>query len=153
MSVKLEEKKGEERRKIQGILSTKHHSKKCIFIVFTFTKILQVNPQFNMLRKLGNQPSACKFQPWDLNLDCCCSCLDAKLCLILCISMDYSPPDSSVHGISQARILEWVDISFFRGIFTTCGLNLNLLHWHADSLLLNHQGNPSLDLHDSKTKN
>ena len=29
--------------------------------------------------------------------------------------MDYSPPGSSVHGISQARILEWVAISFSRG--------------------------------------
>ena len=29
--------------------------------------------------------------------------------------MDYSPPGSSVHGISWARILEWVAISFFRG--------------------------------------
>ena len=29
--------------------------------------------------------------------------------------MDCSLPDSSVHGISQARILEWVAISFFRG--------------------------------------
>ena len=29
--------------------------------------------------------------------------------------MDYSLPVSSVHGISQARILEWVAISFSRG--------------------------------------
>ena len=29
--------------------------------------------------------------------------------------MDYSRPGSSVHGILQARILEWVSISFFRG--------------------------------------
>ena len=29
--------------------------------------------------------------------------------------MDCSPPDSSVHGISQARILDWVAISFSRG--------------------------------------
>jgi len=29
--------------------------------------------------------------------------------------MDYSPPGSSVHGISQARILEWVAISFSKG--------------------------------------
>ena len=29
--------------------------------------------------------------------------------------MDYSPPDSSIHGISQARIQEWVVISFSRG--------------------------------------
>ena len=31
-----------------------------------------------------------------------------------CDSMDCSPPGSSVHGISQARILEWVAISFSR---------------------------------------
>ena len=30
-------------------------------------------------------------------------------------SMDCSPPGFSVHGISQARILEWVAISFSRG--------------------------------------
>ena len=33
----------------------------------------------------------------------------------LCDPVDCSPPGSSVHGISQARILEWVAISFFRG--------------------------------------
>ena len=31
-----------------------------------------------------------------------------------CDPMDWSPPDSSVHGILQARILEWVAISFSR---------------------------------------
>ena len=29
--------------------------------------------------------------------------------------MDCSPPGSSVHGVSQARILEWVDIPYSRG--------------------------------------
>ena len=33
----------------------------------------------------------------------------------LCDPMDHSPPGSSVHGISQARILEWVAISSSRG--------------------------------------
>ena len=32
-----------------------------------------------------------------------------------CDSMDCTPPGSSVHGISQASILEWVTISFSRG--------------------------------------
>ena len=32
-----------------------------------------------------------------------------------CDPMDCNPPGSSVHGISQTRILEWVAISFFRG--------------------------------------
>ena len=33
-------------------------------------------------------------------------------CPTLCDPIDGSPPDSSVHGILQARILEWVAISF-----------------------------------------
>ena len=41
--------------------------------------------------------------------------LVAQLCLTLCDPMDSSPPGSSDHGISQARILEWVAISFSRG--------------------------------------
>ena len=39
----------------------------------------------------------------------------AQLCPILSNSMDCSPPGSSVHGILQARILEWVAISSSRG--------------------------------------
>ena len=38
----------------------------------------------------------------------------AQSCPTLCDPMDYSPPGSSVHGIFQARILEWVAISFSR---------------------------------------
>ena len=45
----------------------------------------------------------------------CCSCSVAKSCLTLCDPMDSSPLGSSVHGISQTRILEWVAISFSRG--------------------------------------
>ena len=41
--------------------------------------------------------------------------LVAQSCLTLCDSMDYSPPGSSVHGILQARTLEWVAIPFSRG--------------------------------------
>ena len=36
-------------------------------------------------------------------------------CLTLCDPMDCSLPGSSVHGIFQARVLEWVAISFSRG--------------------------------------
>ena len=39
-------------------------------------------------------------------------CVRAHSCPTLCDPMDYSPPGFSVHGISQARILEWVAISF-----------------------------------------
>ena len=40
--------------------------------------------------------------------------LVAQLHLTLCDLMDCSPPGSSVHGILQARILEWVTISYSR---------------------------------------
>ena len=38
--------------------------------------------------------------------------LVVQSCLTLCDPMDCSPPGSSVHGILQARILEWVAMSF-----------------------------------------
>ena len=41
--------------------------------------------------------------------------LAIQLCLTLCDPMDCSPPGSSVHGILQARIQEWVAIPFSRG--------------------------------------
>ena len=47
-------------------------------------------------------------------------CVFAKLlqlCLTLFDHMDYNPPGSFVHGILQARILEWVAISSSRGSF------------------------------------
>ena len=44
-----------------------------------------------------------------------CACSVSQSCLTLCDPMNCSPPGSSVHGISQARILEWVAISFSGG--------------------------------------
>ena len=44
------------------------------------------------------------------------SVLAARSCPTLCEPMDYSLPGSSVHGILQVRILEWVAISFSRGL-------------------------------------
>ena len=43
-------------------------------------------------------------------------CMCAQSCPTLCDTMDYSAPVSSVHGISQARILEWVAISYSKGL-------------------------------------
>ena len=44
-----------------------------------------------------------------------CVCLVTQSCLILCDPMDFSPPGSSVLGILQARILEWVVFPFSKG--------------------------------------
>ena len=65
-----------------------------------------------------------------------CCCLLTQSCMILCNPMDCSPPGSSVHGILQARILEWVAISFSRGYFwpkdrtyISCTGRRILYHW------------------------
>ena len=42
-------------------------------------------------------------------------CAHARSCLALCHPVDCNPPDCSVHGISQARILECADLSYSRG--------------------------------------
>ena len=44
-------------------------------------------------------------------------CVGAQSCLNLCNPINCSPPDSSVRGIFQSRILKWVAISFSRGFF------------------------------------
>ena len=55
---------------------------------------------------------------------------------------DYCLPRSSVHEISQARILEWVAISFSRGIFPTQGSNLMSLALAGEFFTTEPQGKP-----------
>ena len=66
-------------------------------------------------------------------------CSITQLCLSLCNPKDCSPPGSSVHGISQTRIQEWIAISF--STIYTCLLGLFdfptvSLHWFTSSLSL-----------------
>ena len=64
-------------------------------------------------------------------------CLVTNSIWLFCNPVDCSPPVSSVHEISQARILEWVAISFSRASFQlkdqTCLSNCRqiLYHWAA----------------------
>ena len=77
---------------------------------------------------------------------CVCVCVCARVCVricapaqpcpTLCDPMDCSPPGSSVHGIFQSRILEWVAISFSKGsspprdgIHISCIGRWILYHW------------------------
>ena len=53
--------------------------------------------------------------PMDFILHYLCYCSVTKSYLTFCYHMDYSPPGSSIRGLSQARILEWVAISFSEG--------------------------------------
>ena len=65
--------------------------------------------------------------------------LVAQSCPTLCNPMN--PSGSSAHGTLQARILEWVAISFSKGIFPTQGSNLGLLHCRQILYHLSHKGN------------
>ena len=71
-------------------------------------------------------------------------CVHAKslqLCPTLCNPMNYSPPGSSIHGILQARILEWVAMPSSRGSsqprdqthvsYISCIGRWVLYHWHC----------------------
>ena len=72
--------------------------------------------------------------------------------VLLFVSMDCSLPGSSLHGILQARVLEWIAISFSRGssichfllqgIFPTQGLNPGLPHSRQTLQSLSYQGSP-----------
>ena len=66
--------------------------------------------------------------------------LAAQSCPTLCDPMDCSQPGSSVHGILQVRILEWVVHSLLQRIFPNLGLNLGLLPCRQILYHLSHQG-------------
>ena len=73
--------------------------------------------------------------------------MHAKLlqsCLTLCDPMDYSLPGSSVHGILQARTLEWVAMPFSRGSSLPRDwiCLFQLLRWQLGSLPLMPLGKP-----------
>ena len=72
-------------------------------------------------------------------------CLVAQLFLTLCNPIDCSPPGSSVHGIFQARILEWAAISFSRRsspprdqAWVSCIAGIFFTNWAARDIRLCH---------------
>ena len=69
----------------------------------------------------------------------------APSCPTLCDSMDCSPPGSSVHGILQERILEWVAIPFSRGS-SRPGIEPRTPTLQADTLPSKPAGNPRLTI-------
>ena len=70
------------------------------------------------------------------------TCLIAQSCPILCDPVDCSPPGSSVHGILQARILEWIAISFSKGSSQPKD-RTHILSLVADSLPAEPSGKPN----------
>ena len=66
----------------------------------------------------------------------------AQSCLTLSDPMDYSPPGSSVHGIFQARVLEWGAMAFsILFLYLFVNLLLTLLFYNSKSLHKTHVWN------------
>ena len=76
-----------------------------------FTRELAVELWMQLAFYLLTVPSRFYFNVWVRKV----KVKVAQLCLTLCDPVDWSLPGSCVHGILQARILEWVAISFSRG--------------------------------------
>ena len=81
------------------------YSKVIQFYTHTNTHIYNIRIIFNcrLLKILNIVPCVCVYV------------LVTQLCLTLCDPTDYSPLGFSVHGILQARILEWIAIPISRG--------------------------------------
>ena len=79
--------------------------------------------------------------PTQLNLFVFCVLLVTQLCLTFCDPMDHGPPGSSVHGILQARILEWVAMPSFRAS-SNPGFELKSPALQTDSLPSEPTGGP-----------
>ena len=94
------------------------------------------------------------FSVWEPDTRVLSLCENSRLLFWVCVSCSvllnslrpfglYSLSGSSVQGIFQARILEWVAISFSRGSSLTQGLNLCLLHCRRILYPFSHQGSLS----------
>ena len=86
---------------------------------------------------LGKMPHAME------QLSLCLRAKSLQSCPTLCDSVGCNSPGSAVHGILQARILEWVAMPSSSG----SSLFLRLLHWQVGSLPLAPPGKPSLYSH------
>ena len=71
-----------------------------------------------------------------------CVCLVAQLCPTPCNPMDYSLPDSSVHGDSPGKNTGVGSPALLQEIYPTQGLNTGLLHCRWILYHLSHQGSP-----------
>jgi len=103
---------------------------------------INIIPVFSFHRSLNVGKHLCSIK--DLNV---CVCSVTQSCQTHCDLRDCSLPGSSVHRVFQARILEWVAISYSRGTFLNQGSILSLLHLlhlQAGSLPLSHSRSPKI---------
>ena len=132
---------------VNGALApTQHFTKRDLYgYVCICTKVNNVYAYFYEVSSLGIIPTPRLYDTncWKI-LKIYCMCVRAQLCLTHCNPMDCSPWGSSVHGISQARLLEQVAISYYRGSSWprdwTCVSCIG--RWIL--LPLSHQGSPKI---------
>ena len=79
------------------------------------------------------------FIQWSIGKTLVCDILKVKL-----VSDSFDPTDCTVHGILQARILEWIAFPFSRGIFPTQGWNPGLPHCRRILYQLSQKGSPRI---------
>ena len=72
----------------------------------------------------------------------CCAVLVAQSCLTLCDPMNYSPPESFVHGDSPDKSTGVGSPSLLQGIFPTQESNQGILHCRWILYQLSYQGSP-----------
>ena len=99
-----------------------YHSSQGQGYICGLTRVLNLGQLFDQ-ENSPHSPATARFKPRSGNLHApnpCGACMHAKSiqsCPTLCDSADWSPPGSTIHGILQARILEWVARSSSRGSF------------------------------------
>ena len=91
-----------------------------MFQKISFSGRVQSSYSHKILKNLYLKHKLTTHYQYTLQCVCMCVCvLVTQSCLALCDPMDCSPPCSSVHGTSQARILKQVAIPFCRGSSTS----------------------------------
>ena len=110
----------------------------CRGLIRLTSSVLSLSNKSDVLDR-GQEPLENKFcSPILLPpLQLCMCAKSLQLCPILCDPVDCSPPGSSVPGIHQARILEWVAMPSSRGLSwprDEIQVLLCHLHWQAGSL-------------------
>ena len=107
-------------------------SQKVWFLLLTFQASVWASISFTYLKMFIYWGT---IRGWHSSRFWGCCCLVIRSCLF-CNPMDYSPLGSFVHRISQARIVEWVAVSFSRGssqprdrTYVSCIGRWILYHW------------------------
>ena len=100
---------------LRSLCPTNHFFNGVIMLLCLFKASIRRRDEANVIRQVFN--ALCVYSA-------------TQLCPTLCDPMNCSPPESSAHGILQARILEWVAISPSWGLRDQTP---HLLHWQEDS--------------------